>query len=310
MPDPQDSKTPSLSDAAHDVFAFAIEFPAGEIQLVPAQIADLLKSDAVKDKLQSTLLDYAMEKTKKGVVFDQSDPQLGLAILNGLGPVAEKQILEEIKKGLPARRVTTAFNDFVRALKNTPMGVWVDKEKKLLIVVGVALAVGGTAALFYTRTDSDVVNFPISQIKGKAIPLWSPGSFKLSGSLIEFQPAQRKLGLEIIGEQKWQKLDLTLKLGVVASEPAATQGDGHALVTSKEFTSSLQTKYSLGVELKLTDSALPGPFSLGLHAAITNDKFSGGDLTAKLKLPSFDVGVKAQTDAKSTPGLLTISGSF
>jgi hypothetical protein len=309
MPDPQDSKTPTLSDAAHDVFAFAIEFPAGEIPLVPAQIGALLKSDAVKEKLQSTLLDYAMEKTKKGVIFDQSDPKLGLAILNGLGPVAEKQILEEIKKGLPARRVTTAFNDFVRALKNTPMGVWVDKEKNLLIVVGVVLAVGGTAALFYTRTDSDIINFPISQIKGKAIPLWSPGSLKLSGSLIEFQPAQRKLGLEIIGEQKWQKLDLTLKLGVVASEPAATQGDGHALVTSKEFT-SLQTKYSLGVELKLTDTALPGPFSLGLHAAITNDKFSSGDMTAKLKLPSFDVGLKAQTDAKSYTGLLTISGSF
>lgn len=305
MADPQ---APGPLDIAQDLLAFVIEFPAGEIPLLPAQIEKVLKSDSLNEKLQETVLSFAMERTRKGGVFEASDPKLGVAILKAGGDAAQKELLDQIKNGLPAKRVIGAFNNFSAALKQTPMGVWVDKERNWLIVVGVVLAVGGTAALFYTRTDSAMVNFPISQLKGKAIPLWSPGSFKLSGSVIEFQPAQRKLGLEIIAEQKWEKLDLAVKLGVVGSDPQSKQADGHAFVTSKDFT-SIQTKYSLGVELKI-DDALPNPITLGLHAAVTDNKFSGGDLSANMKFQNVNIGVKAQTDSKSYSGLLTLSGSF
>jgi hypothetical protein len=309
MGDEQTPQAPKLSDLAHDVLAFVIEFPAGEIPLLPAQVERVLKSDALREKLQSTLLEYAMEKTKKGVVFNTADSQLGVAILKGVGSVSEKELAKQIAKDLPARRVIGAFNNFTTALKQTPMGVWVDKNRGWLIVVGVVLAVGGTAALFYTRTDSDVVNFPMSQIKGKAIPLWSPGNFKLSGSVLEFQPAQRKLGLEIIGEQKWEKLDLKVNLGVVGSDPGSKQGDDHALVTSKAFTAP-QMKYSLGVELKIKDGALPNPIALGLHASVEDNKFSGADFTASTKFKNVNVGVKAQTDGNAHSGWLMIGGSF
>jgi hypothetical protein len=309
MPDPSVTGSPKLPELANDVFAFVLEFPASEIPLLPEQVSKVLKSDALRAKLQSAVLDYAIDKTKKGGVFDRSDPKLGLTILDSLSTAAQSQLLEQIKKDAPARRIISAFNDFVASVKHTPMGVWVDKERNWLIIVGVVLAVGGTAALFYTRTDSALVNFPIQHIKGKAVPLWSPGNFKLSGSLLEFQPAQRKLGLEVIGEQKWERLDLAINFGVVGSDPQAKQGDDHAFVASRDF-KSIQMKYSLGIQLQVKEGALLNPISLGLHASVTNDKFSGGDLSASMKFSNMAVGLKAQTDTKSYSGLLTISGSF
>jgi hypothetical protein len=309
MPEPISDKSVGLSDLAHDVFAFVIEFPADEVPLFPEQVEKVLASDTLKKKLQSTLLAYALEKTKKGQVFSPSDANLGVAILNGARSAAGDQLLEEIKKGVPAQRVARAFKDFTNALQHTPMGIWVDKEKHWLIVVGVVLAVGGAAALFYTRTDSSIVNLPISQIKGKAIPLWSPGNFTLSGGLLEFQPGQRKLGLEIIGEQKWERLTVKMNLGVVGSDPVAKQGDGHAFVASRDFRSP-QMKYSLGIELRIKSDTLPNPFILGLHASVSDNKFSGGDLSAAMKFQDVNFGLKAQTDTKSYAGLFTVSGSF
>lgn len=308
MGDAVPAKPPTTCELAQDVIAFVLEFPVEELPLLQGQVEKVLQSDAMRKKLQKTLFEYAFDKTKKGEVFSTSDPKLGIAILNSTSEVGQKELVKQIMNDVPAKRVMKAFDDFNQALKQTPMGVWVDKNKGWLIVVGVVLAVGGTAALFYTRTDSDVVNFPISQIKGKAVPIWSPGNFKLSGSLIEFQPADRKLGLEVIGEQKWERLDLKLKLGVVGSDPLAKPADGQAAVSTREFHLP-QMKYSLGIELKIKPEAA-NPINLGLHATVENDKFKNAGLTAGTSYKGIDFSAKAQTDGKETSGWFLIGGSF
>lgn len=307
MGDP--AKPPTACELAQDVLAFVLEFPAGELPLLPDQVEKVLQSEALRKKLQTTLFEYAFDKTKKGQVFQTTDPQLGVALLNSTSEVAQKELVNEILKGEPAKRIMKTFDEFNQALARTPMGVWVDKNKGWLIVVGVVIAAGGAAALFYTRTDSDIVNFPISQIKGKAIPLWSPGNFKLSGSIIEFKPADRKLGLEIIGEQKWERLDLKVKLGVVGSDPVAKQTPGAAAVSTLAFNAP-QMKYSLGIEFKIKPGGAVNPISLGLHAIVENDKFQQAGVSAGTTYKGVDFGLKGQTDGKSGSGWFFIGGTF
>jgi hypothetical protein len=303
------AKAPTACELAQDVLAFVIEFPQGELPLLQGQIEKVLQSDAVKKKLQEQLFEYAFEKTKRGEVFAPIDPKLGEALLKGIGETGQKELVNLVLKDEPARRILRAFDDFKRALSQTPMGVWVDKNKGWLIVVGVVLAVGGSAALFYTRTDSDVVNFPIDQIKGKAIPLWSPGKFTLSAGLLEFRPADRKLGIEVIGEQKWERVELKLKLGVVGSDPVAKAPTGEALVSTREFHTP-QMDYKLGIELKLKNPSLPNPIALGLTADFMDSKFKSAGVTAGASYKGVDFKLKGQTDGKETSGWILIGGTF
>jgi hypothetical protein len=139
------AKAPTACELAQDVLAFVIEFPQGELPLLQGQIEKVLQSDAVKKKLQEQLFEYAFEKTKRGEVFAPIDPKLGEALLKGIGETGQKELVNLVLKDEPARRILRAFDDFKRALSQTPMGVWVDKNKGWLIVVGVVLAVGGAA---------------------------------------------------------------------------------------------------------------------------------------------------------------------
>ena len=53
------------------------------------------------------------------------------------------------------------LDDLGSALKESPVGVFFDKNRNILYVVGAALAIGGAVALYVTKTGGPAIDFPM-----------------------------------------------------------------------------------------------------------------------------------------------------
>jgi hypothetical protein len=297
----------------------AFQLPEKEILRLPEQIYESLSSPEVKKALEATLNKFMLANMGKAGTGQLTDKEVkGLTeALYGAGKGAAEDVLIGKVKGTPEyKKLLRAINGFGTALNNSPLGVWVDNNKGLLIVTGVVFAVGGTAALFYTRAGGPFVDFPINQIKGKAIELWSPGNFTLSGKILEFQPAVRKLGVEVIGEQKWERVKFTLNLGIVASEKGVENVQGKAVAVFDGLTlkadglaQPLEKKYKLGVGFEFGRVG-PGSIDLSVHGIVTDGRLSGGDLSATYRTKPVDLILKGEADQGASKVMLMAGFNF
>lgn len=299
------------------LIALVFEIPKQEIPDLPSQIGAALNSSAVQDQIRTALMNFTLDTGKMpgfSSLSEAEQKKLFNAMLSKSAPAFEQQIQKSFTNSPQYKQIANKFNELKVALKQSPLGIWIDKEKSLLIVIGVVVAAGGAAALFYTKTGGPVVDLPISQIKGKVIPLWSIGSFKLGAKLLQFQPAQRKIGIEVVGEQKWNKLDVTVGFGVLATGASVTQLNGEATIATTDAfkiktdgTYALQDKKAtLGVGIVVGKDKV----DLSVHAILTGDKFTGGSLTGKVNFNNFSVGLTGQQDGKETKGMALLTIPF
>lgn len=56
------------------------------------------------------------------------------------------------------RELETSVEAFKKAAESSALGVWMDKNKKVLYVVGAALVVGTAGVLYVTKTGGSLVN--------------------------------------------------------------------------------------------------------------------------------------------------------
>ncbi|MBN9064372.1 MAG: hypothetical protein BGP06_13320 [Rhizobiales bacterium 65-9] len=262
MSDPK----PGVVDAAQQIFVLAFDLVDSEIGRLPMQIKDALESPPVVNAIKKTLLDFANKKYPTGdsVVTGEEAKAMAAALEKNVGGAFSSEMLNQIKGTPQYRRLTASIDAFQKAAASSSLGVWIDRNKNVLYVVGAALVVGTSTVLYVTRAGGPLVNDALAPLKDKDFDVLQVGKLTLAAGLWDFRPDARILGARISGTIKWERVTLKLKLGLLAQGAEVQQANGEAVVKSGGF------------NLTFTGQAKPQAqtVNLGLKVGYSIDRFS------------------------------------
>jgi hypothetical protein len=317
MPPPA---TPALGDATIRVVALAFDLVEDEIQNLDTLLAKSMQEPAVRAAISSALSNFISKRMASGAgTADMSEKdalEFFKTLQAGAGSKITDSVTQQIKNTPEYKRLEKALKDFESAAKSSPMGVWVSRNDKLLIVVGLALVVGGATGLYITKTGSGALDFAISQVTSKPLDIVHVGSFSLRGELLAFAPQTRTIGVALGATEKWQKVEVTVKLGVVAAGAQVQKIDGSMVVKTDDVTVSVtgtaapaEKKINLGLSLGFNKGTMSN-LTIGLGAVITDNNLSGGTVNAGFKTRVGEFGGTFQGDGKEHKALATWTVNF
>ncbi len=318
MPQPR-PQSESVVDAASDTIVLAFDLVGSQIANMPDELTKSLQSASVQAAIKSTLMTFALNKQKSGTttISDQEATQLANALFSNVGGKVADSVLEQLKKTPEYQKLEQSLKNFEQALKTSPLGVWVDRNQGILYVVGAGLVIGGAAALYVTKTGGMVVNLPVSQLTGKPVKIFKVGRFTLSGQLLNFQPDTQTVGGALTGAEKWDRLQISVQLGVVATGSDVKQVNGQVMFKTQDFNLSLsgsgqpaQRTVNLGLSVGISGNGLPGPLTIGIGTVIKDGKADQGQLNASLKTGVGTFGLSGYAGKGEVKSLLTWSASF
>lgn len=307
-------------DAANQVIVLAFDLVDTELQHLPGQIVEALNSPPVQEAIKKTLLDFAKTKTAPGGASPSAaeGQKLLEALGTGVKDAASKNLLDQVKQSSEYKDLEAGIEGFRKAAGSSSLGVWVDKNKNILYVVGAALIVGTGSVLYITKTGGPIVNTALDPLKGKEFDVVQIGTLKLKAGLWDFRPDARILGARIGATQQWQKVTVELKLGILAKGADVQQVEGAAVVKSGPFSVSLTAdgkpqlkQVNLGLKLGYDGSIGNGKFNIGV-GAMYQDKALSGTLGASYQTKSATIGLQGNIGPQSGGGvqyggLLTLS---
>src|SRR5215208_4091493 len=169
-------------DAAHQVIVLAFDLVDAEIASLPEQIQKALLSPAVQKAITKSLLDFAKSKSAIGnntVVSDEEAKKLADALRTGVTDAATKELMEKVKATSAYKQLQESIEAFQKAAKHSSLGVWIDKNKNVLYVVGAALVLGSASALYITKTGGTLLNAALDPLKGKEFEVLQVGKLTL-----------------------------------------------------------------------------------------------------------------------------------
>ncbi|MGP8247404.1 MAG: hypothetical protein ACLQVN_23200 [Bryobacteraceae bacterium] len=306
----------NLDDATTQVVVLAFDLVGQQAANLPTLLQNTLSAKPVQDAIQSTLDSFFLKRNvaiAANTLTAKDAQDLLNAIAGAAGGKAGDAALQQIKDSPSYKKLEKAIQDFQAAANSTPMGVWVDKNQAVVYVTGIALVIGGAVALYATKTGGAVLNAVVGQIKNKPIQVFKVGKFTLQAQMLQFQPDQRVLGAGVIATEKWQQLQVSVSLGVVATGAQVQQVNGKVVVKSGGVTvtgAATDTLATNKVDLHLTIGMDKSRVTFGLGAIATGGKVTGGSLDGSVKFGSSDFGLKASDDNKHITGLATWTYHF
>jgi hypothetical protein len=308
-------------DSADHVIALAFDLIDSELPLLPAQIERALLGAEVQESIKKTIQQFAETKIASGtsvVSADEGQKLLG-SLQSGVTDAAKKSLEEQIKKTPQFIKLENSLKEFEKSVKSTGLGIFIDKNKNILYVVGAALVVGGAGALYVTRSGGNFVETPVDLIKGKDFKVLKIGTFNLKAGLLDFKPDARIFGAKIEANKDWERLKVNFKLGVLAEGSIIQEVSGSAIIKSGAFSLSADGSYKAApqqvhVGLKMDYSQAFGRDRFSISAgAFYDDNNLKGTLGADYKFnkgPSLglnaDVG-RSATGAVSYQAMLKLS---
>jgi hypothetical protein len=266
---------PEMIDAANQVIVLAFDLADSEVTRLPNQIVKALESPLVQDSIKKTLMDFAKSRAKPGstVISDDEARKLFGALGTGVKDAASQELLNQIKKTPEFKKLEASLEGFKQAAASTSLGVWVDKNKNILYVVGAALVVGTVGVLYVTKTGGAMVDLAVDPLKGKKFEVLQIGRLKIAASVWDFKPDARLLGARVFGTLEWEKVKVDLKLGVLAEGAKIKEAEGEAVVKSGSFSVAVTGKtkpqvQEVNLALKFSYDGVigNGKFNLGLGA--------------------------------------------
>jgi hypothetical protein len=317
---PSNLASKPLGEATTQVVVLAFELLGQQTADLPNLLQKSLSDKTVQDAIQSALDTFMLNRMASGAGPSDLTAKDAQDLLNGIANSAGGKLgdaaLNQIKNTPEYKKLEKAIADFQAAAKTAPMGVWLDNNSGIIFVTGIALAISGVAVLYATKTGGAVNDAIVGQIKGKPIQVLKVGKFTLQGQLLAFQPDKQTLGAGVIATEKWQGLQVSVSMGVIAAGTTVQQVNGAVVLKSGDVslgfnaTDALANKrINLGLTLGFDNGPLK-PLKVGLGAVVTDGKMTGGTLNASLKTSAGEFGLRGQASDKQYSGLATWAVHF
>jgi len=309
-----------LGYATREVVVLAFKLVGDELSQIGPQLEKALEKPAVKDAITSALNTFVAQRMAAGGDLEHMSQKEAMDLLTGLGSGAGPKIgdalAEQIKKTPHFKALERALKDFESAAKSSPMGVWIDRNQGVLIVAGLALVIGGSVALFVTKTGA--LNAAFHQLTNKPVKFVTVGKLVLQGQLLDFQPDKSILGAGLLATGTWDDVKVTLQLGVVAAGTQLQKVTGGVAVKTGDVNVSVtgtaipaDKTVNLGLTLGF-DKGRMNNLKIGVGAIIKDDRFTGGSVNATYNSRVGQFGFTGQADSSKgeVKGLATWTVSF
>ncbi|MGH9624861.1 MAG: hypothetical protein ACRD6B_01665 [Bryobacteraceae bacterium] len=305
-----------LGETSTQVVVLAFDLAGREMVNFPSLLEKSLSDKKVQSAIQSALDDFILKRMAAGAAMNDLTGKDALDLLSALGHSAggklEAAALNQIKASPDYKSLEKAIADFEKAVKATPMGVWVDRHSGMLFVTGLVLVLGGAAVLYATRTSGGAVtSAAVGQLKGKPFKVFKVGKFTMQGQLLAFQPDKRILGAGTVFTEKWKSVQVSVSLGVIAAAASVQKINGSLILKTHPFDLTLKASDQLNkktVNLALSLGFENGPLKplkVRLGAVLTGGKVTGETLNASLKTAAGDFGLNMKATTKEYQGLAT-----
>lgn len=312
--------TKSLGDATTQVVVLAFDLVGQQAANLPILLQASISNKAVQDAIQSALDSFMLKRMADGTSMNDLTSKDATDLLNALANSAGGKLgdaaLQQIKNSPEYKKLEKAIADFSAAAAASPMGVWIDNNSAMVFITGIALVVGGVAVLYATKTGGAITNAAVSQIKGKPFQIFKVGKFTLQGQVLAFQPDKQTLGAGIVATEKWQQLQVSVSLGIIAAGSTVQQVNGQVVLKTNDVSvgvtatdTAANKTINLGLSLGFENGPLK-PLKVGVGAVVTDGKVTGGTANAAVKTWGGDFGVKVQESGKQYQGLATWTVHF
>jgi hypothetical protein len=304
-------------DKASETIVLGVELVGAELDRLPERLAKALTSAEFQQAIRNALDDFALNRLKKTPsALTPADAQaLAEAVLKaGEGSVSQ-QVLDGIKKSSHYQALDQSLKDLTDALKKSPMGVWVDRNKGWLYILGAGGILAGAAAMYVLRTGDDLTKRLMPLVHDLSASFTPIGKLTLTAGLASatFIPSERRIEAKTFVTAKWEGIEAKFNLAVTAADKQVTASvDGHILIPITKSLSlqpggaydSATHNWSLSVGLK---AKLGGGLELGVFAGVGKPgpgAMPGGDAFKAIPTPP--------TDSSRPSGFvgLGISGHF
>lgn len=299
-------------DAAKKTVLLAFDLADDTVLKSPALLTSSLQGKPVQDALKRALEQFILPRIPNtSGAMTEDDAKALLKLLEGK-PLTSlgKDVLDKIGKTQQFKDLKTSLDDFLRTASCAPLGVWVNEDKTLLIVSGIVLAVGGTTALFLTKTNNVVTNFALGQLKDTKIPVFKLGTLSGAATFGILKPEIQEVGLGFVLSEQFKPFRLDLKLGATGVFSPSQQVGKTVVAKSSVFTidpsggDPKNNRISLGLSLSTND----GKFTASVGAILEQNQGPKGTLDANLKLnKDMAIGVKGVVSPGSGAVLATFN---
>jgi hypothetical protein len=270
-------------DAASDVIVLGFELADSTLDRSPQMVIDL-----VQDKNFQKSIQKALEAEGKRLVKLQKEGkpvgnEEGGKVLAKVGNAAAKSsqlwVKNKIEKSSDYKALQKGLKKVECSFKESPVGVFIDENENLLIVVATGLAIGGAVAMYATRS-GDWAAAQLAPLAAKQLRFKVLGKVELGAKKLVFKPSERKVELTTFTTAKWKSVKAKLDLNVGFKDDALTKSSatGEVVVDVAKGT-SITGKGSIGYLRSMTPGEKELTYNLSLGMA-----FTGTGSNSKLKL--------------------------
>ena len=291
--------TEGVISSAKDVVVLAFDLGKETVLDSPDLLAKVLDDSALQKAVRKALLEEGKRLAKLQRQGKSADDPQGIKVLQRLGNAAkspaEKAVRKEIEKSKEYRRVQEGLKNLECSFKNSPMGVFVDENKGLLIVLASGIALGGAAALYVARSGDWPAN-QLASLAGEQLRFKVLGNIELGAKKVAFKPSERKVELTTFTTAKWKRVQANLDLHVgFKDDKLATASSKGQVVVQVAQGAKLRASGAVGYVDPQDPAHRPLTYDLGVGIS-----FTGDGPQARLKLQM--LGFVRQTPANRSVG--------
>jgi hypothetical protein len=283
-------------DAAGQVIVLAFDLADAAIADSPRLVLTALASPQVQESIKKTLLDFAKTRSTAQTpsVSDAEARKLLEALGSGIKDGAGDAVFKAIKKTPQFARLETSVDEFKKAFESSTLGLWVDKNRNVLYVVGAALVVGTVSVLYLTKTGGTAVDTIVAPLKAKQFTILQVGTLTLKAALLDLKPDARIVSGRVAVVKDWQRVTVEGSIGVLSKDLEIQQLDARVVVKSGPFS------------VAVSGSGKPASQQVNLGLGVAYDgKIEGGSFSVNLGA-MYESQTKGAATSVEYRGMLTL----
>jgi hypothetical protein len=273
----------NVVDAAKDVIVLAVKLADSTVHKSPGMVKKILEDDKLNKAVKEALLAEgkrlaSLQRQGKPIGNDQ-----GTKVLQAVGKAASAPAMNaakrEIERTSEYRAVQAGLKQLECSFRQSPMGVFVDEHKGLLIIVASGLAIGGAVAMYVAKS-GDWAASKMASLASKKLRFKVLGNVEVGAKQIKFNPSERKVELTTFSTASWKAVKVSLNLPVTFKDvklmAASAKGELKLMLGRN---ASLTGRGAIGYTRPTKPGEQPLAYDLGLGLNV-----SGTGAHSKLKL--------------------------
>lgn len=267
-------------DAFGGLVLLAFDLVGSEIDRAPDRLIQTFKSPTLLQAAENALLSFAKSRGPFGSsqLTAEEIGRLQSSVVDGVRTAATNAYLKQIQSSSKFKGLETQLKNFEEAAKSSAIGVWIDRNKNILYVVGAALTVGAGVALYITKPSGPAYKMGLRELEKLKFEVVKLGALKLGVSGIVFDPTAERYGGKVTGKVEWEQLKLELALQIVAKAAEVTEINGEVMVKYGVISLTGIAKQDMTkpkVDLTLRLGANKDRFGLAIAAHLKDDNVTG-----------------------------------